>query len=141
MLDPVERGGEVFAEVVLRVVGEDRVDGDGVRGEELFGAFPEPGASRTFLIRKDLAICETAMRIDGGVHEVVANSVLGLMLRVFAAAHTPTAPGRNPAQFLDINVHEFARPVGVNTPNDLTGRVIHPREPVEPVPAQHSMHG
>ena len=69
VLDPVERGGEVVAGVVLGVVGEHGVDGgDGVAGEELAGSVPEGGAGRAFLVVVDLGVCETAVGVDRGVH-------------------------------------------------------------------------
>ena len=64
VFDAVERGGEVEAEVVLGVVGEDCFDGDRVRGEELLGAFPEPGARWVLFVREDLAEGQPAVRVD-----------------------------------------------------------------------------
>jgi hypothetical protein len=42
MFNAIERSREVSAEVLPRVVGEDRIDRDVAFGEEVAGPFPEP---------------------------------------------------------------------------------------------------
>ena len=93
---PGERGGEVAPEVVLRVVGQDRFDGDRMVIEELLGAFPKPRAGRALLVGEDLAEREAAVRIDRSVGVVVANFGFRMVHNVFAPVCSPPTTGWDP---------------------------------------------
>ena len=141
MLDPRDRVLErPTGGVVTGVVGHHGLDGDRVVVEELLSTVPERGAGHAPLVREDLAIGETAVRVDRGMDEVIPDLRFRVMRDVAAAVCSPTTTGWDPPQLLHVHVHELARPIGVDATDHLAGRPIHPREPVQTMTAQHPMH-
>ena len=88
---------------------------DAVLGEELAGSAPETGATRSAFVVEDLAVSEPAVGIDRGVDVVVTDPSLFVVYDVAATAGTPAAAGWDTPELLDVDVHELAGPVGVDT--------------------------
>jgi len=138
MFDPGDRLLECATDrVVAGVVGHHGLDGDRMVVEELLGTAPERGAGRALLVGEDLAVRETTVRVDRRMNEVVTNA---MVFHVAAPVCSPTTTGWDPSELLDIDVDELARPVGVDAPDHLARRPIHPREPVQTMTAQHPVH-
>ena len=51
------------------------------------------------------------------------------------------AAQRDSGKLFDVDVHEFAGPVGVNASNLAAGWPVNPSQLVQPVADQHGMHG
>ena len=115
MLDPCEGCREVPARVGLGVVGQHRIDPvDAVVGEEPQGPLQEPRARRAALIVVDLGVGQATVGVDRRMH--VAHPTAAL---IAAGAHRrppvgapPTTVG-DPAELLDIHMHQLTRPVVV----------------------------
>jgi Alpha/beta hydrolase domain len=71
--------------------------------------------------------------IDRGVDVVVTDPSLGVVYDVAATMGTPAAAGWDTPEFLDVDVHELAGPVGVDTTDHASGRPVLPCEPVQAV--------
>ena len=97
------------------VVGEDSFYLDAVAAVEGDGSTEEAGRCRGRLIGEDFGVCEAAVVVDRDVHVLPAGDPAlaavdaGLALRCAAAAD-PVADAADPAEFLDVNVDELARP-------------------------------
>ena len=69
-----ELGAEITpseAAIAVAVIGEHAFDRDVVESEPAVGAFEEAGAAHGVFGVEDLAVSDSAVRIDGGVHVVV----------------------------------------------------------------------
>jgi len=93
-------------------VGHDPLDVvDAVVGEGGGGAAEEPGAGVGFLVGVDLGVGDAGVVVDGGVDVVEPDPgpVAGpASFEVVAAVGPPAAPVAQSAEFLDIDVDEFA---------------------------------
>src|SRR5262249_53519934 len=86
--------------VVLSVVGQHGLDSDRVLGEELSGVVPEHRAGGALLVAEDLAVDETAVRVDRGVDVVVTDLRSRLPQQVLAAMGSPTTTRWDPPELL-----------------------------------------
>ena len=116
------------------VVGHEPLDPDPVAGVESGGATQEADRRRRLLIGQHLGVGEAAVVVDRDVHELPADRQPAAALEVDArgvvvlAQAVPDAlagAALEPAQPLDIDVHELARP-----------RAFVPHGRLEPDPAE-----
>ena len=63
------------------------------------------------LVVVDLALSDSAVRVDRGMHVREAVTGMHAVTVVTAAMRTPAAPVGDPPQFLDVDVDEFAGPI------------------------------
>src|SRR5437764_5436894 len=110
----VDRGA-----VATAVVGEHAFDGDPVSTVEGDGTAEEAGRGRGFLIGEHLRVGEAAVDVDGDVDvlpadqvETDAGGVVGAAAFVLAQTVAESLAGAafDPAELLDVNVQELARP-------------------------------
>ena len=81
------------------------------------------------------------MGVDGRVDVVVTDPGGRLMGDVAPPVGSPAAARWDATQLLHVDVDELSGSIGVDPPNDLTGRAVHPGEPVEPVADQYLVDG
>lgn len=77
------------------------------------------------------------MGIDRGVNG--SESVMSW--GVAATVGSPSATGWDRAEFLDVDVHDFTGPGGLDTSNGFAGDSVDVVETVQSVSAQHGVHG
>ncbi|NYI03534.1 hypothetical protein FHU37_000477 [Allostreptomyces psammosilenae] len=120
------------------VVGQDAFDGDSVSVEERAGADPEQGGGGGGLVGQDLAVGEAGVVVDGAVEVAVADAVAfgGL-----AAVDAPAASVGDVAEFLDVDVDEFAGAGAFVAADDPSGGAVHPGQAVHSVPGEDPVHG
>ncbi len=118
--------------------------GDAEGGEVGGGAPQEPGAGGGFLVGVDFGVGQSGVVVDGGVHVFVGDPGAGAgaaALQAVAAVHAPAAAVAESADFLDVDVNEFAGPVAFITPDQLAGGPVEPGQPVQVMAGQHGMNG
>ena len=94
------------------VVGADRLDlVDAAPFDVGGGRGQEPCRDGAFLIGVDLGISEAGAVIDGGVDEVEPDPVLPVVGACRATMDAPAAAVGDAAQFVHIDMDQFARPV------------------------------
>src|SRR5690606_18899368 len=111
---PGIQGRDHIAQAVLvgpGVVGHDPLDpGDAVGGEVVGGPSEERRAGRALLIGQDLAVGQPGVVIDQGV-DVIEPDLGGAVVSGFpsgAAVRAPATPVGDPADLLDVHVHQLA---------------------------------
>ena len=100
------------------VVGDHALDFDAVAAEEAQGAGEEAHSGGRLLVGEHLGVGEAAVVVDGDVDVLVADGVAPLAVLVGVdrvvvlrpAADTPAGGALDPAQLLDVDVHELAWP-------------------------------
>src|ERR1700682_2002709 len=101
------------------VVGHHGLDRDRVVVEELLRPVPELRTGRALLVGEDLAVRESAVRVDRGMDEVVTDTVV---FHVAAPVDSPTTARWDASELFHVDVDELTGPVGVATPDPLTRR-------------------
>ena len=91
-------------------------------------ALEEARAAGAALVWKDLAVGQAGAVVDGGVDVLVADTGArsGACVSVLAAVRAPAAAITQPAQFLDVEVHELTGPRALVAADHASGRAIHP---------------
>ena len=113
------------------VVGQHALDpGDAEGGEEGRCPAQEVCAGGGLLVGVDLAVGEAGVVVDCGVDVVEAHAASGGPAGL--AAQDPMAAAvRDPAEFLDVDVDQFAGPVAFVAADDLSGGPVHERQAVQ----------
>jgi len=119
------------------VVGEDRLDGYAVAGKEHARSVQEGGRGCGFLIVEDLGVGESAVVVDGDVDVLPADGaakptavIAAAPVEVLAAEHMFASAALDPAELLDVDVYELARPRAL-----VTHRLLEP-EPAKPAKSE-----
>ena len=135
--------GPVVAAVAVAVVCEYSFDGDVVVGvEPVVGSTEERNAIGFVLDASELGIREPRIGIYGGVDVAVAGPLSAALFSLGGAPEFALpAAQRDSGKLFDVDVHEFAGPVGVNASNLAAGWPVNPSQLVQPVADQHGMHG
>jgi hypothetical protein len=104
------QGGAIAGAVVAHYA----LNGDAVAGVERDSSSQEADGGGGFLVGEDLDVGQAGGVVDADVHELPADRFLALLAR--AALQTPVAvnamagaAGRDPAEFLDVDVQQLAR--------------------------------
>jgi hypothetical protein len=129
--------------IARAVVSQDPLDRHVVRFEELLRSAPELDRGVALFVGVDLAVGQSSVRVDRGVHERISQSGspgVAVAQPSGVAIYAPAATARDPAQLLDVDVDELARITRLDTANDPPSHAVHPRQPVLVVADQHSMH-
>jgi hypothetical protein len=103
-------------------------------GEELVSSKPERGGSAGPFVREDLGVRESAVGVDRGVQEGVADvagSTSAGMGSGRTTMHPPPAAGRDAALLLHVHVNQLATTGCGDAADDPAGRAVHPLEPVQ----------
>jgi hypothetical protein len=117
--------------------------GDAVRGEELGGAAQESSTGGRGLVGVDFGVGQAAVVIDRGVHAIEPHpwGVASASVEVAVPAmDSPAAALAQPAEFLDIDMHQLARTSAFVAADHLPGRPVQPRQSRHAVPGQDSVH-
>ena len=111
--------GPVVAAVAVAVVCEYSFDGDVVVGvEPVVGSTEERNAIGFVLDASELGIREPRIGIYGGVDVAVAGPLSAALFSLGGAPEFALpAAQRDSGKLFDVDVHEFAGPVGVNASN------------------------
>lgn len=96
-------------------------------------------AGRDLLIAVDLAVGKAGVVVDRAVDVVEAHAPHGSAGR--AAQDAVAAAVGDPAEFLDVDVDEFAGPVSFVAADHGAGRTVEPGQPIETVPGQDPVDG
>src|ERR1700730_6361053 len=137
-----ELGAEVtpsVAAVPVAVVGQDAFDGDAERSEPGVGASQERDARVDGFAVEDLAVRDTAVRVDGGMDVVVADGCVAGMGDVAAAVCPPATAVGDAAQLLHIDVDELTGPAGLDAADHPSRRAIEGPQLMQSLAAKHPM--
>jgi hypothetical protein len=130
--------GEGTRDVAAAVVGHDFVHRDGALGEPGQRTAQESNSGLFGLVVEDLDVGESAAVVHGDVNELPTSTDLSSPAGRVAPGDAVAGPAE-PAQLLDVEVHELSR-----TPSLITVRRLGRVESAETVQAQarqHRAHG